>query len=111
MGKEWVLILFIQELLKRQRQDQGRAAHIKTTSKKNLTVERVWPEVNARVNYPIKRILVEMEEKGVLDMNNERIQFCVSWFTCEVAKVGMRRFVASWNSHKIKGTYIPYLLE
>lgn len=104
MGKEWVLILFVQELLKRQRQDQNRAAHVKTTSKKNLTIERVWPEVNARVNYPIKRILNEMQEKGLLDMSSELIQFCVSWFTCEVAKVGMRRFVESWNAHKIKGT-------
>ena len=77
---------------------------MKTTSKNNLTIERVWPEVNARVNYPIKRVLVELEEKGILDMSNEHIQFCVSWFTCEVSKVGMKRFVEAWNLHRIKGT-------
>lgn len=108
MGKEWVLILFIQELLKHQRQNQDRAAHVKTTSKENLTIERVWPEVNARVNYPIKRILVDLEERGIIDVTNEHVMFCVSWFTCEVAKVGMERFVASWNSHKIKGTQFIY---
>jgi hypothetical protein len=103
MGREWALILFIQELLAGHRENQDRRSHVKTTSKKNLTVERVWPEVNARVNYPIKRILIDLEEKGVLDMANEHVQFCVSWFTCEVAKVGMKRFVDSWNYHKIKG--------
>ena len=103
MGREWVLILFIQELLSGYRQNQDRPSHVKTTSKQNLTIGRVWPKVNARVNYPIKRILVDLEEKGILDMNNECIQFCVSHFTCQVAKVGMQRFVDAWNFHRIKG--------
>lgn len=88
---------------------QSRAAHVKTTSKKNLTIERIWPEVNARQNYPIKRILIAMEESGALDMTNEKVQYCVSWFSCEVAKVGMMRFVAAWNLHKIKGMFIYHL--
>ena len=106
MGREWVLILFIQELLSGYRQNQDRPSHVKTTSKQNLTIERVWPEVNARVNYPIKRILVDLEEKGILqilDMNNECIQLCVSHFSCQVAKVGMQRFVDAWNFHRMKG--------
>ena len=36
--------------------------------------------------------------KGILDMTNENVQFCVSWFTCGVAKVGMKRFVDAWNN-------------
>lgn len=103
MGKEWVLILFIQELLSGFRENMDKPAHVKTTSKKNLTIERIWPEVNSRVNYPIKRVLVDLEEKGILDMTNENVQFCVSWFTCGVAKVGMKRFVDAWNNHRIKG--------
>lgn len=98
-----MLILFIQELLKGKRYNQERPAHFKTTSKKNLAIERIWPEVNARVNYPIKRILVELEENGSIDIDNDYIAYCVSWFACEVAKVGMERFVTSWNSHRIKG--------
>ena len=34
----------------------------------NLTVERLWPQVNSRVNYPIKWILVKMEEDEVIDI-------------------------------------------
>ena len=34
----------------------------------NLTVERLWPQVNSRVNCPIKRILVKMEEDEVIDI-------------------------------------------
>lgn len=103
MGNEWVLILFIQEILSGYRNNQNRPSHIKTTSKRNLMIERVWPEVNSRINYPIKRVLAELEEKGMLDISNANIQFCVSWFTCEIAKVGMKRFVDSWNHHRIKG--------
>lgn len=110
MGREWVFLLFIQELLSGYRQNQDRASHVKTTSKQNLTIERVWPEVNARVNYPIKRILVDLEEKGILDMDNECIQFCVSHFTFQVAKVGMQRFVDAWNFHRTKGWEYVHVL-
>ena len=34
----------------------------------NLTVERLCPQVNSRVNYPIKQILVKMEEDEVIDI-------------------------------------------
>lgn len=107
MGNEWVLILFIQEVLSGYRNSQERPAHMKTTSKRNLMIERVWPEVNSRINYPIKRVLTELEEKGILDISDENVRFCVSWFTCEVAKVGMSRFVESWNHHRIKGNTVP----
>ena len=36
-------------------------------------------------------------------MTNENVQFCVSWFTCGVAELGMKRFVDAWNCHRIKG--------
>ena len=34
----------------------------------NLTVERLCPQVNSRVSYPIKWILVKMEEDEVIDI-------------------------------------------
>ena len=35
-------------------------------------------EINGRVNYPLKRILVKMEEEGLVDMDSPTDQFCVS---------------------------------
>ena len=40
----------------------------------NLTVERIWPEINSRVNYPLKRVLILMQEREVFDLS---VKFCV----------------------------------
>ena len=69
----------------------------------NHTVERYWPEVNARVNYPIKLCLIKMEENGVIDMDSSVHKFCVSCFTLRVAKAGTSLVVKSWNEHCIPG--------
>ena len=74
--------------------------YLETFCLQNLTVERILPEVNKRVNYPIKRILVEMEEKNDINM---LVRFCVSFVTVNVAAVGMERFSQSWNCHSISG--------
>lgn len=34
----------------------------------NHVVERIWPEVNQRVNYPIKRKFIEIEENNEIDI-------------------------------------------
>ena len=70
----------------------------------NHVVERIWVEVNGRVNYPIKAVLVEMEESGEIDLENDHVKFCVSWFTMHVAHIGTTLFVAAWNEHRISGT-------
>ena len=71
----------------------------------NHTVERCWPEVNARVNYPIKSCLIKMEENAVIDMDSpvHVHKFCVSWFTLRVANAGISLVVTSWNEHCIPG--------
>lgn len=74
-------------------------------SLKNLRIERFWVEVNARVNYPIKNALRDMEQRGVIDMEFEDTQFFVSSVTLRVAKVGMQRTVEAWNHHSIPGMY------
>lgn len=38
-------------------------------SRHNHRAERLWPQVNARINYPVKRIFVRMEESQQIDMN------------------------------------------
>jgi len=72
-------------------------------------VERVWVEVNARVNYPIKHVLIDMMESGDFSLDDDRDKFCVSWFAIKVAAVGIELFVASWNEHPIPGITFRYL--
>ena len=110
-GKEWVLLLFVQELLAGHRYNQDRPAHFKSASTDNYTIERIWPEVNCRINYPINNILVDLEEREVFDLTDEAVKYCVSQYTCKVASEGMDRFVQSWNNHKIQGNYDSVLHE
>lgn len=65
----------------------------------------MWWEVNIRVNYPIKAILVQMLEDGEIQMDNPLHLYSVSWFSIEVASVGIQLFVKAWNHHTIPGTY------
>lgn len=63
----------------------------------------IWVEVNSRVNYPVKTVLLEMVEDELINMENELHKFCVSWFSIRVLAVGINLFVASWNNHPIPG--------
>ena len=47
-GKEWYLMLFVQEELAHLWRNTNRAPHLQTS---NHCVERMWVEVNGRVNY------------------------------------------------------------
>lgn len=58
-------------------------------------------EVNTRVNYPIKNVLIEMAEEGDIVIDDPMCQFCVSWYTIHVANIGNGLFVSSWNEHPI----------
>ena len=63
----------------------------------------MWPEVNSRVNYPLKRILIQMEERQEIIMTDPLTMFCVSFVTTNVAYCGLRTFVEAWNHHSIPG--------
>lgn len=72
-------------------------------------VERIWVEVNCRVNYPIKEVLIDMMERGDFSLDDDLHKYCVSWLTIKVAAIGIESFVAAWNEHPIPGT--PYYSE
>ena len=74
----------------------------------NLTVERMWPEVNHRVNYPVKRKLIEMEDHGLIDMEIPTIKFCVSFVSVNVTTQGLKLFVQAWNAHPVAGLCYNY---
>ncbi len=70
----------------------------------NHCVERMWVEINARVNYPIKHCLVSLQERGTINLDCPHQKFCISWFTIRVTHVGTTLAVQSWNDHPIPGT-------
>ena len=71
-------------------------------------MERFWVEANSRVNYPVKAALNDMCNAGMLDIDNEIIKYCVSWYAMNVIKVGLQYAIGAWNCHPIPGK--KYLL-
>eukprot|EP00111_Clytia_hemisphaerica_P017968 TCONS_00053190-protein len=102
-GTEFFLCLFIQDLLKNHRVNQHRVPWRQTTSTENYVVERFWPEVNSRVNYPLKRALNQLAEMHY-DLTDPLSKFCISWVTLFVVKDSAQHLVNSWNHHRVPGS-------
>ena len=68
----------------------------------NLPIERFWLKVNIRVNYPIKKALVELDSNQMINMSCEIQKLCVSFVACAVASHGLK-IGMSWNAHAIPG--------
>lgn len=64
----------------------------------NNRIERFWVEVNQRVGYPIKAALIEMEQTGMMERENEAHLFAMS-------QVGM------WIARSIRFNYGSENLE
>lgn len=55
--------------------------------------------MNHQVNYPLNRILIGMEDEGLISTDHLTTTFCVSFVMVNVA--GLQLFVEAWNSHHI----------
>ena len=102
-GTEFTLVATMQRYLASQRMHQECDPVLQTTSRQNHRAERIWPEVNARINYSVKAVLVLMEDEEVINMRNEVHNFCVSWVTIQVVASAVTAFVRAWNSHRLPG--------
>ena len=75
-GTEFSLVATIQQYLAHHRVNQQPFSVLQTASTQNHRAERIWPEVNSRINYPIKAVLVRMEAEELINMQNDLPQMC-----------------------------------
>ena len=71
----------------------------------------MWVEVNQQVSYPIKRVLIQMTESNLIDLSNDASKYSVQLIASNVAKVGLQRFISSWNAHSVPNHEIPNVLQ
>ncbi len=103
-GTEFALVATVQTHLACYRRRSSRPPLLRTSSSHNLRVERLWVEVNQRINYPVKRALVAMESAGEINMGDSVTRFCVSWTTINVVQSAIKNFIAAWNEHRLPGS-------
>lgn len=58
------------------------------------------------MNYPIKRVLNNIVNDDLIDMDDDLVKFLVSTFTTQVAAVGIKQVFDSWNQHPIPSKFI-----
>ncbi len=102
-GTEFSLVATAQLYLSSHRLNTHHQPILQSLSRQNHRVERIWPEVNQRVNYPLKRVLIDMENREEINMGNEVSKFCVSYITIRVMEYALRNFIQAWNMHRIPG--------
>jgi hypothetical protein len=121
-GTEAYLMLAMQDYLKEYRTNTSRPPYIQSPSTsvspierhrigyqalvyilQNHPIERIWVEINGRVNYPIKLVLNNLTDKDEIDMDCPTTKYCVSWVAMHVAQFGCTQVISSWNNHRIPG--------
>ncbi|XP_041960404.1 uncharacterized protein LOC121718985 isoform X1 [Alosa sapidissima] len=88
-GREFYLCQYVQEKLAGQRYCTARPSFLQTPSTLNHRIERLWSEVNTRVNFPIKACLQSLTDQGAINMEDDVVKFCTSQLACQVASVGL----------------------
>ncbi|KAK2836228.1 hypothetical protein Q7C36_014097 [Tachysurus vachellii] len=99
------------ELLTSHRHNQERRPYLQTSYTRvqfrKSYIERIWPEVNSRVNYPLKTALLQLVDQEEIYLNISLVRYCVSNLTGQLCQIGLTGLVESWNAHRIPGKGVP----
>ena len=98
-----VLTIFVQELIESYRYSRNKTPWKQSASTDNYVVERFWPEVNSRVNYPIKKILSKIVDEYDYDLHDPIIKHSLSFICCNLVRGPFQHLVQSWNYHCVPG--------
>ena len=96
-GTEFNLLEHMQNSLSSMRVECGHQAVLRTQSKLNLRIERLWFDINERVNYPIKIAMQDLVNEDQLDLGDELHKLVLSHILVPLASKGMEIVVNSWN--------------
>ena len=112
-GQEFNLVCHIQGYLRDQRRNPTIDPFKSTKSTDNNIIERIWVEVNSRVNYPIKNALGQFATDGLIGMMQGHAKFAVSWVSCRIAKVNLQILAAACNHYSVplKGRPIDLMVQ
>ena len=106
-GCELALVGLIQNVLSHYRLEGTSTAYKQTTSTENNVADRFWPEVNSRINYPIKRarnaLRNTIQDDDLFNLADPVFKYCVSWVMLYVTKDAVDHFITSWNHHRVPG--------
>lgn len=75
-GTEFNVVISVQYSIAHFRVNYHPYCILQSTSQQNHRAECIWPEINSRINYPIKRILIQLENNRI-NMSDKMHKFCV----------------------------------
>ena len=78
--------------------------HRAMPSTRHIRIERLWGEVNPKVLFMPKTMLIRMESMGILDMNNSLHACAIQLLLSPLLQFGADDFTAIHNSSKVRST-------
>ncbi len=90
-GREFFLMHFVQDKLKDFRFNTQRTPFVQTSSRQNRVIERVWHEINQRVIYRLKKILVELFQMSMIDTDIPIDKFVIGYCVRKLVTIGVDR--------------------
>ena len=102
--QEFVLCIFVQDLLKtyRVREHWKRTLDADNVYENNV-IELFWLELKSRVNYAIKRVMIDITKQCEYDISDLVLKYCVSWAISFICKDAAEHLISSWTFRRIPG--------